>query len=244
MLEFKQTIDLPFKRLFEIEFEMSSAPRSPVRPDGQMAREKLVMAALRLFAEHGFSKTSIRDIAEAAQANVAAIAYYFGDKAGLYRAAFSEPMCDERPHQAQLHGEQAQPAAVLAAFFQQFLEPLKRSDTVKLCMRLHFREMVEPTGLWGEEIENAIKPQHMALVHWLTQYLGLPAEDDAVHQLAFAMVGMAIQPFIGRDIVEHIRPQLYATPEAIDRAASKMAYYAEAMLQAEKQQRQTAEPKF
>jgi len=41
--------------------------------------------------EQGFAKTSIREIALAAQANVASISYYFGDKAGLYRAVFSDP---------------------------------------------------------------------------------------------------------------------------------------------------------
>ena len=58
------------------------------RADGAEARHQLLAAALRLFADHGFAKTSVHDIAQAAGANVEAIRYSFGDKAGLYRATF------------------------------------------------------------------------------------------------------------------------------------------------------------
>jgi hypothetical protein len=45
-----------------------------------------------------------------------------------------------------------------------FIEPLKHDETARLCIKLHCREMLEPTGLWEEEIANGIKPMHAALV--------------------------------------------------------------------------------
>ena len=60
------------------------------RSDGAQSRERLLLAAMRLFAEQGFANTSTREIALAAGTNIASISYYFGDKAGLYRAAFSD----------------------------------------------------------------------------------------------------------------------------------------------------------
>ena len=71
--------------------EPVTASETALKP-GEGARERLLMAGLRLFALQGYSKTSTRELAEAAQANVAAISYYFRDKAGLYRAVFFEPM--------------------------------------------------------------------------------------------------------------------------------------------------------
>ena len=62
----------------------------PLRQDGEQSRERLLRVGLALFAQKGFEKTSTREIAEAAQTNIAAISYYFGDKAGLYRAVFFE----------------------------------------------------------------------------------------------------------------------------------------------------------
>ena len=47
-------------------------------------RTKLLRTATRLFAQKGFSGTSIRDIVNAARVNVSAIHYYFGDKRKLY----------------------------------------------------------------------------------------------------------------------------------------------------------------
>jgi AcrR family transcriptional regulator len=47
------------------------------------AREALLDAAERLFAQHGVAETSVRAITAAAGANVAAVNYYFGSREGL-----------------------------------------------------------------------------------------------------------------------------------------------------------------
>ena len=73
---------------------VASAGAKPLRADGVEARNRLLDAALVLFAEKGFANTSTREIALAAQVNIASISYYFGDKAGLYRAVFVDPRCN------------------------------------------------------------------------------------------------------------------------------------------------------
>ena len=78
------------------------------------ARSRLVLAALRQFAEKGFEAATTREICEAAGANISAIRYYFGDKAGLYRAAFTEPM-GESPCHTNIEAYSDLPLAVLAA---------------------------------------------------------------------------------------------------------------------------------
>jgi AcrR family transcriptional regulator len=49
---------------------------------------QIMEAAEKLFAEQGFSGTSVRDIAEAAHVNLAMISYYFGSKEKLMEAMF------------------------------------------------------------------------------------------------------------------------------------------------------------
>lgn len=202
------------------------------RSDGAEARGHLLLAALRLFAEKGFSKTSTRDIAQAAGANVAAISYYFGDKAGLYRSVFTEPLgaCDDisRYQPAHLSLRQA-----LEGFIAGFLEPLKQGDLAQQLTRLHFREMLEPTGLWAEQINLQIKPAHAALVEVLARHLGVTKIDDDVHRLAFSITGLAMQVFISRDVIENVRPQLIATSKGIDLWATRLADFAEAMIAVE-----------
>ena len=48
-------------------------------------RTKILRTAARLFAQKGFSGTSVRDVVKAAHVNVSAIHYYFGDKRKLYK---------------------------------------------------------------------------------------------------------------------------------------------------------------
>ncbi len=54
-------------------------PRSDVK-------QRLVEAATLLFAQRGFDGVGIREIATAADANSAMVAYHFGSKEGLYQA--------------------------------------------------------------------------------------------------------------------------------------------------------------
>ena len=71
-----------------------SAPKllaKPLRSDGVEARNRLLDAALALFAEKGFAKTSTREIAAAAQVNIASISYYFGDKEGRIHRHTQQP---------------------------------------------------------------------------------------------------------------------------------------------------------
>ncbi len=52
------------------------------------ARERIFLAAERLFAERGFDGVSVRDIVQAAEVNLAAVSYYFGSKGELLLAVF------------------------------------------------------------------------------------------------------------------------------------------------------------
>lgn len=59
------------------------------RKAGEQTQQRILEVALPLFAEHGFSGTSTRKVATAADVNVATLAYYFGDKEGLYVAVLN-----------------------------------------------------------------------------------------------------------------------------------------------------------
>lgn len=54
------------------------------------SRDRLLAVAKRLFAEHGFDGVSVRDLVQAADANVSLVSYYFGGKEELYRECLSQ----------------------------------------------------------------------------------------------------------------------------------------------------------
>ncbi len=215
----------------------ASPATKPLRSDGFEARNRLLDAALTLFAEKGFAKTSTREIALAAQVNIASISYYFGDKAGLYRAVFTDPRCNPNlpPESIADAGISLQQA--LQRLMGSFLDPLKQGDLLQHCMKLHFREMLEPTGIWQEEIDSNIKPAHAALVSVLCRHLGLARADADIHTLAFPISGLGVMLHIGCDVVTTIRPQLVASHAALDRYCDRLVAYAMALIEAEAQRR-------
>jgi AcrR family transcriptional regulator len=67
----------------------SQKPRRARRarePEGS-TRERILAAALEVFAEQGFDGARTRDIAERAGANLGLLTYYFGGKPKLWQAA-------------------------------------------------------------------------------------------------------------------------------------------------------------
>ncbi|OPH16983.1 TetR family transcriptional regulator, partial [Azospirillum brasilense] len=82
---------MPARRPRSAEAPPPASSPAPTGEEQASPRARLLSAALRLFSEQGYTKTSVRAIAAAAQANVAAVSYYFGDKASLYSAVFTEP---------------------------------------------------------------------------------------------------------------------------------------------------------
>lgn len=218
-------------------------PAAPSPPDeAAEPRLRLLHAGLRLFATQGYSKTSTRELAEAAQVNVAAISYYFGDKAGLYRAAFSEPSGSPEDEIARWNQPGQTLAEALHGFYAGFLEPLRQGDAARLCTKLHFREMLEPTGLWEADPTFGIGPMHQALLALLARHLGLPGPDDDLQRLAICLAGLGVHLHVGHDINDVLAPGLMDGPSALDLWAARLVDFGLALVEAERQRRHLPHP--
>ena len=215
------------------------AAQRTARSDGEDTRARLLQAALQLFSEKGFAQTSVRAIAEAAGTNVAAIAYHFGDKAQLYTATFYEPFGSG----SDLIPVFADPAldldGALHAYFTGFLEPLKHDDLVTQSLRLHVRELLDPTHVWPELIERECRAPHLALVQVLCRHMGLAEVDDDMHRLAFSLAGLVMQIWTQRDALQAITPQL-ATAASVDAWVLRLTGYARDMVRGDIARRKAA----
>jgi AcrR family transcriptional regulator len=204
-----------------------------VREPGEPARERLLLAGLRLFAEQGYAKTSIRQIALAAGANVAAVSYYFGNKAGLYRAVFWGGAAPDA-------SEPRQPGASTASLdsiFEHILAPLRSGAQARLWIKLHRREMIEPAGLWREKVDRGMQPMHAALVALLCERLGVARADDEVLALATLIIGPAVHLLVNCEVVDALAPQLLAGPHAIDDWHRRLLRSADTLIDAERKRR-------
>jgi TetR/AcrR family transcriptional regulator, regulator of cefoperazone and chloramphenicol sensitivity len=236
------------------------------------ARERLLQAGLRLFAQQGYASTSTRELAQAAKVNVAAISYYFGDKAGLYRAAFIEPLASGpgdgltarpgtvNPGRAAAGRDPTLPE-VLEQIFDHLLLPLNNGEQARWCIQLHFREMVEPTGLWAEEIEQEIRPMHDLLVRALRQHLAKPptventraasnvdmsepprTAEPELRRLALAITGLAVNLYVSHDVITRLEPDLLPGSDTAAGWRDALRRYALAMVEAESRRRASLTP--
>lgn len=216
-------------------------PTPALAPPLEDPRHRLLHSGLRLFAAQGYTKTSTREVAEAAGVNVAAISYYFGDKAGLYRAAFCEPMGAPDDDLARYNGEQLSLPEALRGFYAGFLEPLKQGDVSRLCMKLHFREMLEPTGLWEADPTFGIREMHEALVAVLCRHLELDPSASAcdmdLQRLAICIAGLGVHLHVGHDINHVLAPGINQGDENLDRWSERLVEFALALVEVERRRR-------
>ena len=83
------------------------------------AKRAMLEAALVLVAARGFDPVSIRDVTQAARANVAAVNYHFGGREGLMALLITHvagPLCEERSRHLGSLGKQSGVGSVLNAY--------------------------------------------------------------------------------------------------------------------------------
>ncbi len=137
--------------------------------DVRGTREKLLDAAERLFLEKGYSGVSIRDITDAAGANVASINYHFGGKEKLYREFFRRILFNKVHQMLQrLDGaikEKSPPdlEKVLRVYIAGFLGEFLTSDDAKSFLRLISDEMSEQGIATDILVDDAAIPIHKVL---------------------------------------------------------------------------------
>jgi TetR/AcrR family transcriptional regulator, regulator of cefoperazone and chloramphenicol sensitivity len=211
--------------------------------DGRIARglgtrARLLEEALRLFAEKGYAQTSTREICLAAGVNAASIHYYFGDKGGLYRAVYLEPIQQLMVAAREIADAGDPFDTTMRRTYDAFLAPLKHSDLQTMqILKLHFREQADPTGLTGDDVMGLVQSHFDAIVAMLGRELGVAAPDDDLRRLASSLIGLAVDFVTSADWLRRIAPGLLSGPEAVDRMSRRLSGYAVAMLASERERR-------
>lgn len=209
---------------------------------GLRARERLIEEALRIFADKGFAKASTREICQAAGLNVASIHYYFGDKAGLYRAVLLKPLEELGEDFREFDDPSLPLPEALSRFMSALLCPWGQDQRATWVMRLHLREMIEPTQDYKDVVAHHVLPHHLNLVKVLARHVGAAEADDALHQLAFALVAMVHDYGMSREFMQCLAPSLLSGDGAMDRVLARLVGYGCALVEHERQQRMGGGP--
>lgn len=92
--------------------------RPPQSAGDLNARKDLLDAALKLFAERGYARTSNKEIADASGKNAALIYYYFKSKDDLFVAALAEAAEHALARSREVIADSAGPVDLLRSWFQ------------------------------------------------------------------------------------------------------------------------------
>jgi AcrR family transcriptional regulator len=156
-------------------------------------RERIIDAAGEIFAHRGFDATTVRDICQAAGANVAAVNYYFGDKQRLYVEAVVRAH-RWRMERAQLPNWSADtsPEKKLTDFIATFIRRVRTGPDDTWHTRLIMREISSPTAACAELVQSSIRPQFEILIGILREMLPDMSDDEQLHLTAFSVVGQCL----------------------------------------------------
>jgi AcrR family transcriptional regulator len=200
-------------------------------------RQRVLDAAVKLFAERGFKNVTIRDVCREAGANVAAVNYYFRDKLGLYKEVvqLAADVMDRHKQAAMDAGEGQSPEEQLRVYIQSFLHRMlseEPDEKTSLIEKLVGREMGDPSPAFDLIVEKGIKPSAGRLGALVAQLLGCPADDQRVWQTALSIQSQCVFYKLSKPVFARMAPELKFTPEVIDGIANHISAFSLAGIRA------------
>ena len=143
--------------------------------------QRLLEAAMSVFAEHGFDGASTRMLVNKAGVNISAIPYYFGSKDGLYEAVIEHIISTvkskqgPKAHQIQQALNkpdltQAEAQELLHDFVASFIDILLSQQMSPSMVEIFIREQIHPSCVFERFYIEMLRPTHETLTR-LTAFL-------------------------------------------------------------------------
>jgi AcrR family transcriptional regulator len=167
-------------------------------------KEKILQAAIEEFTEKGYHLARVRDICGKAKANLAAVNYYFGGKEALYREVIEFVFNIPDPFDLVVKGGggKMKPEEYLQAWVESFLKNTSsESPLYKYRYKLIIHEMVSPSPLLPEIMEQKLKPRLMKLKEIVRKIRKDTVSDEEISALSMLIVGQCIY-FFNKPMVE------------------------------------------
>jgi AcrR family transcriptional regulator len=160
-------------------------------------KTRVLDSAERLFADRGYSATSVRDITTAASVNLAAVQYHFGSKEALLRAVVIRRSIGinreriEMLARVERMGQQIDPGAIVEAFIAPIFRITRADDQgghrfARLLGRLYLEDEPLPTIL-----KSSFAPVCQPFTRALKQALPGCTEHDLAWLIHFALGAFA-----------------------------------------------------
>lgn len=184
----------------------------------QGTKEKLFLAAIKVFAERGYRDATVREICRlAGAANVNAVNYYFGSKEGLYRAILEMMFAElrKRNDAAATEGKVRSAEERLRDFIAGYSAMLYGGgDVAADVMTIFIAEMTRPSPYLDEMVEKHTRPQTEEFLGILRDILGPDTPLAVLRDCGASVVGQVLYyscvwPMFSRVFPDHPGMQNY-----------------------------------
>jgi TetR/AcrR family transcriptional regulator, regulator of cefoperazone and chloramphenicol sensitivity len=156
-------------------------------------KSRLLNAACEIFAEKGYQDATVAEICDAAEANIAAVNYHFGDKANLYRQVWAfmfEQSAAQYPLPTDLF--EIDPETWLRRFIHTRIEEIFDTGICSLLPKLLHRIVGEQTEMHDELFETYLLPAHTRVGEAIRALLGPDITDNQLKLAQLNFMGVHI----------------------------------------------------
>jgi len=187
-------------------------------------REKLVEVAGRIFAEHGYQATTVREIVKRSGANIAAVNYHFGGKLGLYTEVLQQLVRAARVNAINSALDQnAPPEDILRAIIRARLQSVTRPKVQDLHFRIMMHELVQPTPALSRVVNEVSRPIYERLLELVGRIIDLPPKNEQTRLCVHSIMGQILVYILAGPLLLRLWPGLEMTQEQVDRIAGHIA---------------------
>lgn len=156
-------------------------------------KTRILHTAGPIFADKGYKASTVRDICETAEVNLAAVNYYFGDKQQLYieTVKLARQM---RAAEAPLPQwtDETPTATKLCDFIRTMTTRMVGLEQAPWQVRLMVREVLQPTSACEELVRDYFRPHFDLLLAILDEVLPADTPLYKRHQIGFSIIGQCV----------------------------------------------------
>ncbi|CAB1059047.1 Transcriptional regulator, AcrR family [Olavius sp. associated proteobacterium Delta 1] len=173
----------------------------------ELTRDRLLDEAEDLFSQRGYHAVSVREITKAAESNLAAVNYHFGNKQNLYLEVFRSRWLP-RASQIQQSFKQSlknsgnpTPTMVVQSFARAFLEGPMSADERTRHFKLISGELVQPTEAFELVVEQVFRPLFGKFLEDLRKVMPDTVDEKQMILNVFSILSMVLYFNFARPLI-------------------------------------------
>jgi AcrR family transcriptional regulator len=154
-------------------------------------RQSILDAAMTIFADRGYRAATVRDICAAADVNIAAINYHFGDKAALYGEVLAYAYATLSPQPMPRLQDHSTATGAFEAWVHWYVDRMV-GDHGQTVGRLMMHAMADPSCGIDVLADRGIQPVFDELRSMVRALASDAIDDDTAARFALGVVGQCL----------------------------------------------------